>query len=246
MILKKPADKEMSFIEHLEELRKRLLKMFAAVILFAIGAYYYSDKIIDYFTRPLPQVYFMAPTEAFMVRIKMSLIVGAIVAMPIIIYQLWMFVGPGLLKREVGVVAPIVISATIFFLLGGGLCFFLVLPAAVKLLLSFGTANLQPLISIDSYVSFAGIMILAFGLVFELPVASFILGRIGIIDHKLLAKGRRFAVVIILLVAAILTPTPDAFNQLLLAGPMYILYEISIIVVWLTGKKRDKESASAG
>ncbi len=246
MILKKPADKEMSFIEHLEELRKRLLKMFAAVIFFAIGAYYYSDKIIDFFTRPLPQVYFMAPTEAFMVRIKMSLIVGAVAAVPIILYQLWMFIGPGLLKREVTLVAPIVVSSTIFFLIGGGLCFFLVLPPAVKLLLSFGTANMQPLISIDSYISFAGMLILAFGLVFELPVAAFILGRIGIIDHRLLSKGRRYAIVIILLVAAVLTPTPDAFNQLLLAGPMYILYEISIIVVWLTGKKRDKESASAG
>jgi sec-independent protein translocase protein TatC len=236
-----PQEKEMSFLEHLEELRRRIFKMLAAVLVIAIGAYYYSDKLIDYFTKPLPVVYFMAPTEAIMVRIKISLIVGVLVGIPVILYQLWMFVGPGLLKREIKIVAPIVISATIFFLGGASFCFFLILPFAMQFLLSYGTANMQPLISIDSYMSFAGMLILAFGLIFELPVVSFILGRVGIITSKMLSHWRRYAIIIILIVAAILTPTPDMINQLLLAGPLYILYEISILVVWLTGKKRKEE-----
>ena len=237
-MVKPPQEKEMSFLEHLEELRRRIFKMLAAVLVFAIGAYAYSDKLIDYFTKPLPVVYFMAPTEAIMVRIKISLIAGTIVGIPIILYQLWMFIGPGLLKREIKIVAPIVLSATIFFLGGASFCFFLVLPYAMKFLLSYGTANMQPLISIDSYLSFAGMLILAFGLIFELPVVSFILGRVGIITSKMLSSWRRYAIIIILIAAAILTPTPDLINQMLLAGPLYILYEISILVVWLTGKKR--------
>lgn len=237
-MLKPPQEKEMSFLEHLEELRRRILKALAAVVVFAIGAYAYSDKLIDYFTRPLPVVYFMAPTEAIMVRIKMSLITGVLVAIPVILYQLWMFVGPGLLKREIKIVAPIVLSATIFFLAGAAFCFFLVLPYAMTFLLGYGTAKMQPLISIDNYLSFAGMLILAFGLIFELPVASFILGRVGIITSKMMSSWRRYAIVIILIAAAILTPTPDMINQLLLAGPLYVLYEISILIVWLTGKKR--------
>lgn len=237
-MLTKPPEKEMSFLEHLEELRGRLIKMILAVIALAIVIYFYSDKLIDFFTAPLPQVYFMAPTEAFMVRIKISLIVGAVLAIPFIFYHLWMFVGPGLLKSEAKIVVPIVISATIFFVAGGALCFFVVLPLAIKFMLGFGTARMQPLISIDNYISFAGMLILAFGLVFELPVAAFILGRLGVVSAKALSKGRRYAVVIILIAAAILTPTPDAITQLLLAGPLYILYEISILVVWLTGRKR--------
>lgn len=232
-------EKEMSFLDHLEELRRRLLVSLAAVIVFAIGAYYFSEQIIDYFTRPLPQVYFMAPTEAFMVRIKMSLIVGALAALPILFYQAWMFIGPGLLGREISIIVPIIIISTIIFLLGAGFCFFIVIPVAVKFLLGYGTAQLQPLISIDSYTGFAGMMILAFGLIFELPVVTFVLGRMGVVGYKTLARWRRYALVLILVASAILTPTPDAISQLLLAGPLYILYEVSIVLVWLTGKKKE-------
>ncbi len=234
-----PREKEMSFLEHLEELRRRLLKSMAAVLICAIGGYYFSEQIIDYFTSPLPQVYFMAPTEAFMVRVKISLIVGAIAALPIILYQAWMFIGPGLLGREISIIVPVVIVSTIIFLLGASFCFFIVIPVAVKFLLGYGTANLQPLISIDNYTGFAGMMILAFGLIFELPVVTFVLGRMGVIGYKTLSRWRRYAVVLILIASAILTPTPDAISQLLLAGPLYILYEISILLVWLTGRKKE-------
>ncbi|MCP4565977.1 MAG: twin-arginine translocase subunit TatC [FCB group bacterium] len=236
----KPPEKEMSFIDHLEELRRRLIKSILAVVVFAIGAYFISAWLVDVVSAPLDEVgvYFKAPAEAFLVRLKISIFAGAIVGMPFILYQIWMFIGPGLLKSEVKIVIPIVFTSTIFFLIGGGFCFFYVIPLAVEFLLGFATGNMQPMIMIGDYIGFAGMMVLAFGIVFELPVASFILGRIGVIDHKMLGKGRRYAVVAILILGSLLTP-PDIISQMLLAGPLYLLYEISIIVVWLTGTKRD-------
>jgi len=233
----------MSFLEHLEELRRRLIKAVLAVFVFAIAAYFFSDKLVDVMTVPLKEVgvYFKAPAEAFLVRLKISFFAGAVAAIPVIFYQIWMFIGPGLLKSEVKIVIPIVISSTIFFVIGGGFCFFYVIPLAVSFLLGFATETMQPMIMIGDYVGFAGMLVLAFGLVFELPVASFILGRLGVINHKLMARGRRYAIVGILILGAILTP-PDVVSQLLLAGPLYLLYEISILVVWLTHKKEIKKS----
>jgi len=243
-MLTKPLEKEMGFLDHLEELRRRILKSLFAIVVGAIAVYFFSDKLVDIVSAPLQEVgvYFKAPTEAFMVRLKLSIFAGAILAAPVILYQVWMFVGPGLLKSEVKIVIPIVISSTIFFLIGGSFCFFYVIPLAMKFLLGFATGNMQPMIMIGDYVSFAGMMVLAFGVVFELPVASFILGRLGVINHKLMGKGRRYAVVGILILGALLTP-PDVISQMLLAGPLYLLYEISILVVWLTARKEAKVAA---
>lgn len=231
----------MSFLDHLEELRQRLIKSLIAVVIFSIGAYFISEWLVNVVSAPLHEVgvYFKAPAEAFLVRLKISIFAGAVVAAPVLFYQLWMFVGPGLYRSEVKIVIPIVLSSTIFFLIGGGFCFFYVIPLAIRFLLTFATENMQPMIMIGDYISFAGMMVLAFGLVFELPVASFILGRMGVIDHKLLAKGRKYSLIGILILAAILTP-PDVISQILLAGPLYLLYEISIIVVRITGRKAEE------
>ena len=235
----KPPDKEMGFLEHLEELRRRILRALAAVVVFAIGAYFVSEWLVNVVTAPLHDVgvYFKAPAEAFMTRVKISIFAGAVAAVPVLFYQIWMFIGPGLYKKETRVVIPIVISSTIFFLIGGSFCFFYVIPMAMKFLLAFSTENMKPMIMIGEYISFVGMFVLAFGLVFELPVASFILGRMGIIDARLLSRGRRFAVVAILILAAVLTPGPDVVSQLLLACPLYFLYEVSILVVRITGRK---------
>ncbi|MEE9441167.1 MAG: twin-arginine translocase subunit TatC [candidate division Zixibacteria bacterium] len=241
-MIDKPPEKEMSFLDHLEELRRRILRSIAAIFIGAIAAYFFSEWLVNVVSAPLEEVgvYFKAPAEAFLTHIKISLFAGAIISSPFILYQIWMFIGPGLLKSEVKIVIPIVISSTIFFLLGGSFCFFFVIPLAVKFLLEFGTDNMKPMIMIGNYISFAGALVLAFGIVFELPVASFILGRIGVIDHKMLGKGRRYAIVGIFILAAVITP-PDLISQLLLAGPLYLLYEISIMVVWLTGRDRNRE-----
>jgi len=236
-----PKEREMSFLDHLEELRGRLIKCLAFVVLFSVIAFFFSSKMIDFIAKPLPGVYFMGPVEALSVRMKIAMIVGVIVSAPVILYQLWQFVVPGLLEKEVKVVAPLVFFSTFSFVIGASFAFFIVLPNMVKFLLSFGTDKLHPWIKIDDYLSFIGYTTLIFGVVFELPVVSYFLGRIGIISSRTLRKGRRYAIVAIMIVAAVVTPTPDAFNMMLLAVPLYVLYELSIIVLLIQEARKKKK-----
>jgi sec-independent protein translocase protein TatC len=233
--------REMSFLDHLEELRSRLIKSLFTVLILSIVAYLFSERILNFVLRPLPgdqSVYFLSPTEAFSTRIKISIIVGIIVSVPVIFYHLWKFVVPGLFAKEVRLIVPVVISSTFFFLVGAAFCFMMVLPVSIKFLMAFGTDKLKPMIQIKDYISFVSYMTLAFGAVFELPIISFFLGRVGIISARTFIKGRKYAIVIILILAAVITPTPDAFTQLMLAGPLYFLYEVSIIVLKMTAKKK--------
>lgn len=236
-----PREKEMSFLDHLEELRARLIKCLAFVVLFSVAAFFFSSRMIDFIAKPLPGVYFMGPVEALSVRMKIAMIVGVIASAPVILYQLWQFVVPGLLEKEVKVVAPLVFFSTFSFAIGASFAFFIVLPNMVKFLLSFGTDKMHPWIKIDDYLSFIGYTTLAFGVVFELPVVSYFLGRIGIISSRTLRKGRRYAIVAIMIVAAVVTPTPDAFNMMLLAVPLYVLYEVSVIVLIVQEVKRKRK-----
>jgi sec-independent protein translocase protein TatC len=233
-----PDAREMPFLDHLEELRLRLIKCLVSVLVLSIAGYLVSDTIIEFITRPVEAVYFMGITEAFAVKIKVAVLVGLFASLPIIFFQIWRFVAPGLYAREIKTVLPVVFAMTFFFLAGAAFCFYLVLPVGIKFLLGFGTAKLKPLISVGKYVSFVGWMTVAFGAVFELPVVTFVLGRLGLVDAPLLRRGRRFAIVGILIVAGVATPSPDAFSQLMLAGPLYALYELSILVVAVAGKKR--------
>jgi sec-independent protein translocase protein TatC len=237
-----PKEKEMSFLDHLEEFRSRLIKCLVAVLMFSIAAFFFSDKLIDFIAKPLPGVYFMGPAEAVYVRMKIAMILGAIVSSPVILYQLWQFVVPGLLEKEVKFVAPVVILSTLSFLIGSSFAFFVVLPYMIKFLLSFGTDKLHPWIKIDDYLSFIGYTTLIFGAVFELPIVSYFLGKIGIISSKTLRKGRRYAIVAILIVAAFVTPTPDVFNMMLLAVPLYVLFEVSILVLILLERSKRKNA----
>ncbi|MGH8003129.1 MAG: twin-arginine translocase subunit TatC [Limisphaerales bacterium] len=229
--------KEMTFVEHLEELRSRLIVCLAAVLVFSVAVWFFSREILNLITRDVPKVYFTSVTEAFGVRIKISMWGGFIAGVPIILYQAWQFVVPGLLERESKAAFGVIFFGTFFFAVGGAFCFTAVLPVAVKFLLSFQTEKLAPIITVGDYVGFVAFMIFAFGAVFELPVVAFFLGKLGIVDAPMLASGRRWAVIIILIVAAAVTPTPDFFSQVALAVPLYILYEISIWVVRITGRK---------
>ena len=229
--------KEMTLVEHLEELRSRLIVCLASVLIFSIAIWFFSKEILDFITRDIPKVYFTAVTEAFGVRIKISMWGGLAAGIPVILYQAWQFVVPGLLERESKAAFGVIFFGTLFFAVGGAFCFTVVLPVAIQFLLSFQTEKLAPLITVGDYVGFVAFMIFAFGAVFELPVVAFFLGKLGIVDAPMLASGRRWAVIIILIVAAAVTPTPDLFSQIALAVPLYILYEISIWVVRFTGRK---------
>ena len=228
----------MGFLEHLEELRRRLIRCIGSVLVLSIIGYFFAGYMIDFITEPVGKVYFISPTEAFGVRIKIALFAGLIASIPIILYQIWQFIVPGLYEHEVQLVVPVVLFGTLFFVGGASFCFFVVLPVGVKFLVGFGTENLEPLISVGKYLSFALWMVLSFGVVFELPIVSFFLGKAGIITHRTLAKGRRYAIVGILLLAGAITPSPDVFSQLMLAGPLYLLYELSIILVRYTGRRK--------
>lgn len=235
----------MPFLDHLEELRRRLITCFASILILSIAGYFVSDYILNFITRPVDEVYFMGVTEAFAVKIKISLFFGLFLSVPVIFWQMWQFIAPGLYQKEVMILVPVVAAMTFFFLAGAAFCFYIVMPVGIKFLLGFGTEKLKPLISIGKYVSFVGWMVAAFGAVFELPVVTFVLGKMGLVDARMLRKGRRYAVVGILLVAGIATPSPDVFSQLMLGVPLYSLYELSILVVALTGKKRGIPAADA-
>lgn len=228
---------EMPLLEHLEELRSRLLKSLAAVLALAVVGYFVADPILAYLIRPVGKVYFSGVAEAFTVKIKVALFFGLFAASPVVLYQVWKFVAPGLTARELRWVLPITAALTGFFIMGAAFCFFLVVPIAVQFLMAFGTDSLVPLISVSRYISFVGWMTLGFGVVFEFPVVVFLLGRMGVVSAAGLRARRKIIIVVILIVSAIITPSPDVFSQLLLAGPLYVLFELSVAVVAITGKK---------
>lgn len=231
---------KMGFLNHLEELRGRIIKSLIFIILISIVAYFFSERLINFVSRPIPELYFMSPTEAFATRIKLSLIAGVIVSVPVLFYHLWQFVVPGLFEREIKLVVPVVLASTLFFLIGATFCFLFVLPLSIKFLLGFGTEKLKPMIKIGDYISFVSYLILAFGAVFELPVIAYFLGKLGIITPQTLKKGRRYAIVGMLVLSSVITP-PDMFSQLMLTGPLYFLYEVSIVVVRIVQRKKSRE-----
>lgn len=236
-----PARKpgEMPFLEHLEELRKRLVWSVLLVVVFTGVALFFSDELVGWFIAPLGgiKLHVTEVTGSFSAYLKICLFAGIGAALPFVFYQFWSFVAPGLYPKERKMVFPFVFAATVLFICGAGFCYVYVLPFALKFMIEFADDLLSPIITINSYITFAGMLLIAFGLSFEMPVIAYLLGKLGVISSAYLAKGRRIAVVVILFVAAVLTPTPDMVTQLLLAVPMYLLYEASIIVVRVTGRR---------
>lgn len=228
----------MPFLRHLEELRKRLILSLLAIILMAAASFYFVDELFLLLIEPLGDVklHVTEVTGSFYAYLKVALVTGVIAAIPFIFYQLWSFVSPGLYKRERRAILPLVIVSTALFLTGTGFCFLLVLPLALSILIGFSGEILTPIITVGSYISFAGMLLIAFGMAFQLPVVAYFLGKMGIVSAALLSRGRRYAAVAILILSALLTPA-DVFTQILLAVPLYILYEIAIIVVRLTGRR---------
>ena len=239
------ASSAMPFLNHLEELRWRLLKSILSVIVMSFVAFYFAEDLVKFIRIPLgdAQLYNMEVTGTFYAYLKIALVGGIMGALPIIFFQLWSFVAPGLYKHEKRMILPMVTISTILFIVGGGFCFVMVLPLAFKFLIGFSGEMVVNNITIGSYINFVGLLLIAFGFSFQLPVACYLLGKMGILTSSFLSKGRRYAIVIILIVGAIITP-PDVFTQFLLAVPLYILYEISILVVWLTQKKKEERADS--
>ncbi len=242
-------EKVMPFLDHLEELRKRLLKSIIAVTLTSLGCYFYAQKIMNFLLRPYPhekKLIFLAPTESFMIHLKVAIFAGILISLPIIFYQLWKFVAPGLYKKERKYALWIVVFSTFFFLTGAIFCYYLVIPYGLNFLLSFGTDRIEANIQIKEYIKFVTLLIFAFGIMFELPLLSLFLTKLGLLTPQFLRSKRRYSIVGIFILAAVITPTTDVVTQTMLAGPLIILYEISIWVCkFALPKSRAKEAKHA-
>lgn len=251
------ADVQMPLTAHLEELRWRLLRVLIAVGIAFVGCYNYSEVLFHLLTQPLlsipladgsgDNVHLIGTgiVEAFFTKLKVSLIAGFFLASPIVFHQLWMFIAPGLYEHEKRYAIPFVLAATVFFLAGASFCYTLVLPVGYKFFVEqYGTIGVSPEIRISEYLTFTSRMLLAFGLTFELPVITFFLARIGVVTHQMMIGSFRYAVLVIFIVAAVLTPTPDAASQMLMAGPLLLLYIFSIGIAYVFGKKRTGDPES--
>jgi len=241
------TDYKMPLTAHLEELRKRLISSFIAL---AVGfgiSYGFKEELFLFLSSPLVErlpegstLQYIGIPEAFLTYLKLSLFGGLVLAMPVIFYQLWRFVAPGLYEREKRYFIPFVFFSMVFFLGGASFCYYIVFPFVFRFFMSFSGGSLLAMPAIKQYLSFATRLLIAFGLVFEMPIFFFFLGRVGLVSYKGLARQRRMAVVLVFLGAALLTP-PDVVSQLMLAGPLMILFELSIQIVRITGKKPSEE-----
>ena len=237
-------DIKMPFTSHLAELRKRLIICFAAVGVGFAAAYAFSVEIFEWLVKPLigvlppgDKLVFTALPEAFFIYLKVSLIAGIVLVSPVIFYELWVFIAPGLYQKEKKFVLPFVITSSFLFIGGALFGYYVVFPIGFRFLIGFSTENIRALPSIQLYLSFCLKLLLGFGLVFEFPVLAYFLGRAGIINARMMAQNRRIAILLIVIIAAVVTP-PDVVSQILLAVPLYLLFEGSILIVRWTGKKK--------
>jgi len=238
----------MPLVEHLEELRGRVIVSVAAWL--AASALGYA--LIDRFILPLlsmpgiPTLYFTRPTEAFFVRIKIAMIAGLALALPVVLYQLLAFVLPGLMPRERRWLIWAIAPATVFFAAGVLFSYYLLLPVSLRFLMGFASQYLQPLITINEYLNFIIALLLVCGLLFEMPIVLVILAAVGVVSAGLLVRYRRHAYLIMVVLAAILTPTPDAFTLLLVSIPMVLLYELSVLGAFLVGARGKRQEMQDG
>ncbi len=243
-------DEKLPFTSHLEELRKRLITAFIAVGVGFVVSFGFKERLFGILVQPLIQVMKEGETliytglpEAFFTYLKVSFLTGLIVASPLLFYQFWMFVAPGLYKKERRMMVPIVILSSFFFIGGALFGYFVVFPWGFKFFLGFATETIRPLPSMKEYFGFSAKLLLAFGLVFELPLVLTFMAKLGIVSVDFLKKNRKYALLLFFAGAAILTP-PDVITQILMALPLMILYEISIIGAKIFGKKKPEENTA--
>ena len=246
-------DKEMPLLDHLAELRRRLIWSGVAILVAFGVCYYFSPQIYNFLAEPLahaleargekPQLIYTALYEVFFTYIQVALFAGLFISFPVIATQLWLFIAPGLYKKEKRAMLPFLVATPILFFMGGALAYYIVLPTIYKFLLGFQThtghgneVDIQLMAKVSEYLSTVMKIIFAFGVSFELPVALTLLGRVGILTSAGLKKYRRYAYVGCFIIAAILAP-PDALTMCILAGPLLLLYEISVISVRLAEPK---------
>jgi len=237
------SDEKQPFLSHLEELRRRLIACAIAVGASFVACYFFSEPLFQILIGPLKAnmpagerlIYTNLP-EMFFTYLKTAFVAALMLAAPFIFYEIWMFVAPGLYQKEKKYVIPFVVFSSILFVGGALFGYFVVFPFGFKFFLAFANEYVQALPSVKQYFSFSIKLLFAFGVVFELPVVVFFLARVGLITADLMRKQRKYAILLIFVVAAILTP-PDVITQLMMAGPLIILYEIGVFIARIAQRK---------
>lgn len=245
---------EMTFIEHLEELRRRTLIVIATVVVCFVVIYAFLDEtLVKYFTLPMTQAIagkgrfqFTSPAEGFIFDLKLSFLAAVFASSPMLFYQFWKFIAPALYKKEKKILLPFIIFSTILFVGGAAFGYFVIFPIGFKYFAKFTFSEIQINPRLNDYFTFATRLLLGFGLVFEFPLVAIFLGRIGLIGPGFFNRNRKFALVIIFVLAAALTPGPDVISQLLLAIPLWFLYELSALLVWIFKPRESEDNDLAG
>ncbi|MEO0280291.1 MAG: twin-arginine translocase subunit TatC [candidate division WOR-3 bacterium] len=219
---------EESFLEHLEELRIRIIRVIIYLFIFTLTSFVFSLKIIDFIKKPIGEIYFFSPQEAFIVRLKVSLLSGIFFTIPFLIYELWAFIKPGLYENEIKNIKPFIILSPFLFYVGFFFSIFVIYPLGIKVLLSFAGNVMLPLMHISDIVNFLLYVTIFTGLLFELPILILILVKLNILDYKLLKSKRREVIVLIFILAALFTPSTDFITMSILAIPIVLLFELSI------------------
>lgn len=232
------ADK-MPFLAHLAELRRRILWSAVALGVGFVATFSFSEWLVTFLARPLPaKLVALAPVEALWVNIKVSMLAGLFLTLPFVLYQVWAFISPGLHPHERRFAIPFILVGTTLFAIGGAFSLLVVVPFASQFLWTYKTADvITPMWSADFYIGFVVRFTFAFGLAFQLPLGVTLAARMGLVTPSFLARNRKYAVLFCAVAAAILTPTPDAFNLMLMAGPMYLLYEVGILAARIFGRR---------
>ena len=239
----------MSLLEHLEELRRRILYSIVGMAVGFLACWGFREQIFGYIQRPMMEalrhhklddtLIYLSPTEPFSIYLKVSMMAGLFLASPFILYQVWSFIAPGLYKNERRYVIPFMVSTVALFVGGGLFGYFLAYPTALDFLVGFGDA-FKPMVTVSYYLDLFLTVILGLGLVFELPIVFFFLALMGVVTPGWLWRNLRYAILVMFVVAAILTPTTDVVNMCLFAAPMIVLYLVGIGVAWVVHPRRRK------
>lgn len=245
---KQSGENELSFIDHLEELRIRIIRALLALLAGFIVMYFFAEDILSFLIAPFnlstsSHLTLLAPLEGFMVNIKVAFIGGAVAASPVIFYQFWKFLAPALYENERKVIFPVVFWSVFLFAVGAAFAYWM-LPLAMKFFQSFGADYAENMWSLSKYINLVTFLLFAFGLVFELPLILYYAARMGLVTPEFLRKKRKHAIIILLIIAAVVTP-PDVMTQIILSVPLITLYEISILLSGIAAKKHRREKAKS-
>jgi sec-independent protein translocase protein TatC len=244
------TDEKQPFFSHLKELRDRLLVCIVAVAIAFIFTYYFKERLFDFLMQPFLKVMpaqssfiFTGITEAFLTYFKISVVAALFVAAPVILYEFWMFVAPGLYEKEKKYVYPFIIFGSLCFICGALFCYFVVMPNMYRFFVSYAREFVTPMPDLKNYMGLTLKLLIIFGFIFELPLVAFYLARAGIIKAKMLAKKRRYAILAVFIISAAITP-PDVVSMILVALPLWGLYELGILIAKVFGKKETLDDSA--